>query len=105
MADDPELTEYFALNETLAAFDQRLLTIKGWGVSLGLAALGFGFQYRSYGLFLVAATSGVAFWLLEAATKRHQMRHYPRIREIEVNRCLREPEAQRPFSSPRISWS
>lgn len=105
MADDPELTEYFALNAEVAAFDQRLLTIKGWGVTLGLAALGFGFQYRSYGMFLVATTSGVAFWALEAVTKRHQMRHYPRIREIEVNRCVRATEEERPYSAPRISWS
>ena len=88
MADEPDIEakEYFALMETVAGADQRLLTIKGWGVTLSLAALGLGFQHRAYGYFLVAAVSSAAFWLLEAAVKRHQMRYYPRMREIEVAR-------------------
>ena len=49
------------------AFDQRLLTINGWGVTLNLASLGFGFQQRHCGLFLVAAVTGPAFWLLEGS--------------------------------------
>lgn len=105
MADDVDLQEYFALLETISSFDQRLLTIKGWGVTLSLAAMGFGFQYRSYGMFLVSATSGVAFWALEAVTKRHQMRHYPRIRDIEVARFGRAAEDMRASSAPRTDWS
>jgi hypothetical protein len=104
--DDPaELQEYFALVKTVAEFDQRLLTIKSWGVTLSLAALGFGFQYLSYGMFLVSAASSVAFWSLETAVKRHQMRYYPRMREIEVNRYERSPEGERRFSAPRMDWS
>lgn len=106
MADesDVEVREYFALMETVAGADQRLLTIKGWGVTLSLAALGLGFQHRAYGYFLVAAVSSAAFWLLEAAVKRHQMRYYPRMREIEV---ARHAAAARPDrSAPLIdsSW-
>jgi hypothetical protein len=72
---------------------------------LSLSALGFGFQYRSYGLFLVAAASSLAFWSLEGTIKRHQMRHYPRMREIEVNRYIRAEDKERAFSAPRIDWS
>lgn len=79
--------------------------MKSWGVTLSLAALGFGFQYRSYGLFLVAAASSVAFWSLEGTIKRHQMRYYPRMREIEVNRYIQAGEADRAFSAPRMDWS
>ena len=86
MNDEAELQEYFALVKSVSDFDQRLLTVKSWGVTLSLAALGFGFQYRSYGMFIVAAASSLAFWSLEGEMKRHQMRHYPRMREIEVNR-------------------
>jgi uncharacterized membrane protein len=50
----------------VCAFDQRLLAIKDWGVTLSLASLGLGFQQDHYGLFLVAALSGLAFWMLEA---------------------------------------
>jgi hypothetical protein len=87
-------------------FDQRLLTVKGWGVTLSLFALGLGFQYKAYGFFLVAAASSSAFWAIETAGKRHQMRHYVRMREIEESRCLRvEPRDKKELSSPRIDWS
>ena len=102
---DFEREEYFALLKTISEADQRLLTIKGWGVTLSLAALGFAFQYRAYGLFLVAAVSSASFWMLEFAAKRHQMRHYPRMREIEVNRYILAPDVEKERSSPRIDWS
>jgi|SRR5262245_44885047 len=97
--DDAELQEYFALEKAISEFDQRLLTVKGWGVTLSLAGLGFGFQYRSYGLFLVSAVSSVAFWTLEGTIKRHQMRHYFRMLQIEVSRHTHQ------LSAPRIHWS
>jgi hypothetical protein len=103
--DSFEQEEYFALLKAVAEFDQRLLTVKGWGVTLSLAALGFGFQYRAYGLFLVAAVSGVAFWIIEHAAKRHQMRHYVRMREIEAARYQRADPADKATSAPRIDWS
>jgi hypothetical protein len=105
MSTDAELEEYFTLVKSVSEFDQRLLTVKSWGVTLSLAALGFGFQYRGYGLFLVAAASSLAFWSLEGTIKRHQMRYYPRMREIEVNRYLRAGEKEKAFSAPRIDWS
>jgi hypothetical protein len=105
MSTDPDLEEYFTLVKSVSEFDQRLLTVKSWGVTLSLAALGFGFQFRSYGLFLVAAASSVAFWSLESTIKRHQMRYYPRMREIEVNRYMLAAEADRAFSAPRMDWS
>jgi hypothetical protein len=105
MKDDAELEEYFTLVKIVSEFDQRLLTVKSWGVALSLVGLGLGFQYRSYGMFLVAAASSIAFWSLEGAMKRHQMRHYPRLRDIEVNSCLRAPDRERHLSAPRIDWS
>jgi hypothetical protein len=77
-------TEYYKLVDIVTDFDQRLLTVKGWGVTLSLASLGFGFHYGHYGLFLVAAASGLGFWLVEAVIKSHQIRYYPRMRDIEV---------------------
>ncbi len=99
--------EYAKLTEIISAFDQRLLTIKGWGVTLGLASLGLGFQQEHYGLFLVAAASGLAFWLLEATTKLHQIRYYPRMGDIEFIAyelfAVQTPSG--PASSPLIDWS
>ena len=105
MSEAFEKDEYFALVKSVADFDQRLLTVKGWGVTLSLVALGLGFQYRAYGYFLIAAASSLAFWIVEHAAKRHQMRHYVRIREIEVNQYLRSADPDKPFSSPRMDWS
>jgi hypothetical protein len=77
-------------------------------VTLSLAALAWGFQYSHYGLFLVATLSGAAFWMIEGTMKRHQMRFYFRMREIEAIRyeLCAGAEAQR-GPSPRIdsSWS
>ena len=105
MEEDFERQEYFALSEAITEFDRRLLTIKGWGVSFSLVALGLGFQYRAYGFFLVAAGSSLAFWATDAVSKRHQMRHYVRIREIEVNRYWKTAADERAYSAPRINWS
>ena len=102
------LKEYYEIPKLVGEFDGRLMTVKGWGVTLSLAALAWGFQYGHYGLFLVAALGGLGFWLIEGVMKRHQMRYYLRMREIEVLQYQRVAEEDaKAFSSPRIdsSWS
>ena len=59
------LREYYEILKIVGDFDGRLLTVKGWGVTLSLAALSLGFQQSHYGLFLVASLSGLGFWLIE----------------------------------------
>ena len=56
-------------------------------------------------MFLVAAASSLAFWSFEFEMKRHQMRYYPRMRQIEVNRYSRASHQEQHFSAPRIDWS
>lgn len=104
---DDMQADYYKLLELVGAFDQRLLTIKGWGVTVSLASIGLAFQQSHYGLFLVAAISGVAFWGVEAVTKTHQMRFYPRMRAIEVISCQRFGVSSNDgvASSPLIDWS
>ena len=58
--------------------------MKGWSVTLSLAALGLGFQQQHYALFGLAALTSAAFWVLDLTLKGHQMRFYPRMRDIEV---------------------
>jgi len=95
------LREYYEILKIVGEFDGRLMTVKGWGVTLSLAALAWGFQYSHYGLFLVASLSGLGFWLIEGAMKRHQMRFYLRMREIEVLQYQQgTDESARAFSSP-----
>jgi hypothetical protein len=101
-------TEYWKLADMVTGFDQRLLTVKGWGVTLSLAALGWGFEKSHYGLFLVAALSSAGFWLIEGVYKRHQMRIYVRMRDIEVTLWRRagEPDSDTTkVSSPLNDWA
>ncbi|KQR07421.1 hypothetical protein [Cellulomonas sp. Leaf334] len=101
--------EYAALVRTVAEFDGRLLTVKSWSVTLSLAGIGLGFQQQHYALFALAAVTGAAFWLIEAMTKRHQVRYYPRMRQIEAWSAawsdLRLGDV--PVSAPRIdaAWT
>ena len=76
--------EYYALVDIVAGADGRLLIVKGWSVTLSLAALGLGFQQQHYALFGLGAVSAAAFWFLDALMKGHQIRYYSRMRDIEV---------------------
>jgi hypothetical protein len=104
---DDLMREYYQLVDTVAGFDQRLLTVKSWGVTFALVTLGLGFQQGHYGLFLVAAVGALAFWLIEASLKMHQTRYYPRMGDIE---CIafdlyRQRTSHGEASSPLIDWS
>jgi hypothetical protein len=69
--------------------------------------MALGFQQNHYGLFLVAAGSGTAFWLVQGSTKLQQMRYYPRMGDIEVAAydLYHANSAHGPVSSPLIDWS
>ncbi len=119
MADDPTarnsasplhddlITEYYRIADIVAAFDQRLLTIKSWGVTFALVTLALGFQQDHYGLFLIAGAGALSFWLIEASVKLHQIRYYPRMGDIEVIAydLYRRETPRGPASSPLIDWS
>lgn len=107
--------EYYALVRIVSEFDGRLVTVKGWSVTLSLAGLGLGFQQEHYALFGLAAATALGFWFIDASMKRHQMQYYSRMRDIEVlAHQLARDEAADPssplgpdaasFSSPRIDW-
>lgn len=76
--------EYYALVDTVAGADGRLMIVKGWSVTLSLAALGLGFQQQHYALFGLGAATAAAFWFLDGLMKGHQLRYYGRMRDIEV---------------------
>ncbi len=110
---DPEylhgdlMTEYYRIADIVASFDQRLLTVKSWGVTFSLATVALGFQQDHYGLFLVSAAAAAAFWLIEGSIKLHQMRYYPRMGDIEViaYELYGQNTGRGRASSPLIDWS
>ena len=70
--------EYYALVDAVAGADGRLIIVKGWSVTLSLAALGLGFQQQHYALFGLGAATAAAFWFLDGLMKGHQVRYYGR---------------------------
>lgn len=104
---DDLMTEYYRISDIVIKFDERLTTIKSWGVTASLAALVLGFQLQHYGIFLVAAAGAASFWVIEAAVKHQQRAYYPRMGDIEViaYELWREQTPSGPASSPLIDWS
>src|SRR5215831_21085605 len=80
--------EYYALLGVVSSYDGWLLIVKGLSVTLSLAALGLAVQQRHYALFLLAAVTGAAFWVLDGLMKGYQYRSYVRMREIEYTAYL-----------------
>ena len=77
-------TEYYAIVHVITDYDQRLVVVKGWSVTLSLAALGLGFQQGHYALFGLAALTAAGFWFIDVLYKGYQLRYYSRMRDIEV---------------------
>jgi hypothetical protein len=75
--------EYLLIQKQYEDFDSRIITIKGWSATLGLASLGAGFQYGNKYLWLVGAGIGTIFWVLEAVWKTFQYCYADRIEVLE----------------------
>ena len=117
-AADPKLLlredlskEYYAILGVVSGYDGWLMIVKGWSVTLSLAALGLGFQQQHFALFALAALTGAAFWFLDGLMKGYQYRYYVRMREIEytaylINRVALGGEyADKKISAPRIDMT
>lgn len=76
--------EYYSILGVVSEFDQRAIVIKGWSVTVSLAALGVGFQQKTFALFALAAATAAGFWFMDALNKRFQLQYYSRMRDIEV---------------------
>ena len=99
--------EYLLLQRLYEDFDSRALTIKGWGATVALAAIGVGF-YQSHYLWLFAALSSVVFASIEALWKTFQYAHGRRIELLEAAFRDDKFDAVAPFqiySSWEGAWS
>jgi hypothetical protein len=74
--------EYLLLQKFYEDFDTRVITIKGWSATIGLAAIGGGF-FQSKFLWLFAAGAAIVFWVIEGLWKSFQYMYAPRIVSIE----------------------
>jgi len=90
--------EYYKLSAIVQSYDSYFLTIKAWGVTVSGAAIGVAFSRdRPFGVFLVALTLSLAFWLTEVRYKLFQLGHMLRVSELE-----HALQNKLPLSSPRI---
>lgn len=74
--------EYLLLQKFYEDYDARIITIKGWSATIGMAAIGAGF-YQSHFLWLFAAGAALVFWVLEGLWKSFQYMYAPRIQVLE----------------------
>jgi hypothetical protein len=103
--------KYYAILGVISSYDGWLLIVKGWSVTLSLAALGLGFQQRHFALFALGAATAAGFWYLDGLMKGYQYRYYVRMREIEytaylINRVpLGGEYGDKGISAPRIDMT
>jgi hypothetical protein len=75
--------EYLMLQGFYEDIDNRCITIKGWSITAGLAAIGAGFVYSEL-LFLAAVFTSFLFWYLEGYWRGLSFFFSRRILEIEA---------------------
>lgn len=80
-------TEYELIVGIYEGFNEQFLILKGWSVSIGIAALiaAYSVPLGSVGRIgvLIATVSAVPFWLLETTWRTHQKAYLERITQIE----------------------
>lgn len=64
--------EYLMIQSTINKFDDMTLRVKGWSITLSLAAIVTGFVYKTPLLFLLASLSALVFWFLEYKWRTYQ---------------------------------
>jgi hypothetical protein len=88
--------EYLLLQKVYGDYDARVITIKGWSATIGMAAIGGGF-YQSRYLWLFAAGAALIFWILEALWKSFQYLYAQRIELLEATFRSESFETVAPF--------
>jgi hypothetical protein len=86
--DEPNRTEYLRdeylqLQKAVEDFDGRVLTIKAWSVSFGLATIAGAFLSHRPVVFVLASLASLCFWFVEVLWKSFQQAYYQRIEQIE----------------------
>ena len=89
MDADPETVrllaeEYFHLQNTIEAFDEKALGIKEWGTGISVAIVALALKLSNRWIASLAAINAIGFWLIESMWKLFQWSYMGRIWEIET---------------------
>lgn len=76
--------EYFHLQNSVEKYDQHILTVKQWSVTVSIASISTGFAQHNRWIVLVGALSSGMFWLIDGLWKQFQNANYYRLRNIEA---------------------
>jgi hypothetical protein len=90
--------EYFKIIDIVAQYDDRLMIIKGWSITVGLAIIGYAFQQGQRAILLLCCVSAICFAFVDAKFKEYQVGYYSRMRVIES--CAAKPEDKRAICNP-----
>ncbi len=75
--------EYLKLIDVVAGYDNNLMVIKGWSITVGLALLGYAITAKRRSLLIACIIGLIAFAFVDAKYKEYQVTYYPRMAEIE----------------------
>lgn len=98
--------EYKLIYETYESYNEQFLILKGWSVTVGLAALiaAYTKPVSSAGRIgvVIAALSAIPFWLTETFWKLFQKAYLPRLEKLE--HCADTGSADCPPMQGVSSW-
>lgn len=86
--------EYFKIHELMERFDEKVIVMKGWSITVSTAAVGAAFVEEKPALLLLAAAAAFFFWVIESFWKTFQEAHYLRLRAIESYFAGREADIE-----------
>jgi hypothetical protein len=97
--------EYFHLQNSVEKYDQHILTVKQWSVTVSIASISTGFAQHNRWIVLIGALSAGMFWLIDGLWKQFQNAHYYRLRNIEAHiNNMEEEHSEFRYPYITISW-
>ena len=97
--------EYFKVVDIISQYDDRLMIIKGWSITVGIALIGYAFTQKNKFLLVLCMIAVLCFAIVDAKFKEYQVCYYDRMAQIE--RCIERKEIDNKVRciSPAINGS
>ena len=82
--------EYFEIMKVISNYDNILMIIKGWSITIGIALIGYSLKYNKRSILLVCAFCALCFAFVDAKFKEYQTNYYGRMQTIE--NCIHDKQ-------------
>ena len=77
------LEEYYCVQQRIADFDNRIISVKSWGTTATGALIGLSFSQDQPLMLIAGAMFAIVFWFIEAQWKSFQLIALDHARHIE----------------------